>query len=73
MIPSSILTLIEESTFCVSSPLGPLTVTTPLSQVTVTPAGILIGNFPILDIFYPPINKHSKEPHRRFSTRQLPC
>ena len=35
------------------------------SKLTVTPAGILIGNFPILDIFNPPINKYSKEPHHR--------
>ena len=35
------------------------------SKLTVTPAGILIGNFPILDIFNPPINKYSKEPHHQ--------
>ena len=40
---------------------------------TVTPAGTLIGNFPILDIFNPPINKRSKEPHHRSSLQQPLC
>ena len=55
MVLSSILTIIEESIFCESSPFGPFTDTTPLLRVTVTPEGMLIGNFPILDIFNPPI------------------
>jgi hypothetical protein len=38
-----------------NSPLAPLTVTTPLLNTTVTPAGIAMGILPILDIvIYPP-------------------
>ena len=48
---SSTLILTESSIDCTSSPLGPLTVTLKLSMVTVTPSGILIGDFPIRDIF----------------------
>ena len=42
-----------------NSPLGPFTVTTLLSTAIVTLAGIEMGNFPILDITLPPINKHN--------------
>ncbi len=47
---STISTLIVESYFCSNSPLGPVTLNTELSTVAVTPSGIVIGEFPILDI-----------------------
>ena len=71
--PSSTATLIEGSTNWLNSPLGPFTVTTLSFRVTVTPAGILMGNFPILDIAYPPINIRNKELHHQFSVQQLLC
>jgi len=47
-------TLIAGFTYWLISPLGPFTVTTLSFRVIVTPAGILMGNFPILDILIPP-------------------
>ena len=52
MTLASITTLIEGCTVCESSPFGPLTVTTLSFRVTFTPAGMLIGNFPIRDIVF---------------------
>src|SRR5690554_7527148 len=45
--------------FCTSSPLGPLTVTNWSLTVTLTPAGMLMGDFPILDMTYLLFNKRN--------------
>ena len=45
---SEISKLIDSMRSCSNSPLGPLTLTTLLSVVTLTPDGIGIGKFPIL-------------------------
>ena len=74
-IDSSIAIAIDESIFCESSPLGPFTVITlSLLTATVTFAGILIGNLPILDIAQSSmISRHSRVPHHRSSRQQPPC